>query len=177
MQPLLAELEARCAADGVPSVSHDTGRLLSTIVTAMQANRILEIGTGYGYATLCMALAQPRMGKIWTVEQTVSLSKVALSYFQRAEEDDYIEIFNTPARELLENFPHRNLDIVLVTADRADYALYLELLIPMLKLSGMAIFTNALGGDDFARYFLSHAQLDATILPLESGLAIGSRRE
>jgi predicted O-methyltransferase YrrM len=175
--PLLVELETRSRADGVPIVSRDTGRFLSTIVTAMQASRILEIGTGYGYATLWMALAQPRMGKIWTAEPDVARSDVALSYFRRAEEDDYIEIFNSPAHELLENFPQRNLDIALVTAGQSDYRDYLDLLIPMLKLSGLAIFDNVLDDAAFARHFLSHPALDATILPLGAGTAIGARRE
>ena len=175
--PLLVELEQRSRAAGVPIVSRDTGRFLSTIVTAMQASRILEVGTGYGYATLWMALAQPRMGKIWTVEPDVARSDVALAYFRRAEEDDYIEIFNTPAHELLENFPHRNLDIVLVTADEPAFGEYLELLIPMLKLSGLAIFERALDVPGFAQRFLSHPALDATILPLGAGTAIGARRE
>src|SRR6185312_370870 len=56
--PLLLELEQHGRKDGVPIVPRETGRLLSTVVSAMQANRILEIGTAYGYSTLWMALAQ-----------------------------------------------------------------------------------------------------------------------
>ena len=175
--PLLVELEERSRADGMPFVSRETGRFLSTTVRAMQASRILEVGTGYGSATLWMALAQPRMGKIWTIEPDVARTDVALSYFRRAGEDDYIETFNTPVHELLENFPHRNLDIVFVTAGHSAYRDYLELLIPMLKLSGLAIFENALDDLAFAQHFLAHPALDATILPLCGGTAIGARRE
>ncbi|HEX3369830.1 MAG TPA: hypothetical protein VHS56_09665, partial [Candidatus Cybelea sp.] len=88
--PLLLELERHARKNGVPVVSRQTGRLLSLLVTAMQASRILEIGTGYGYATLWMALAQPRMGKIWTIDPSAAHTDVARSYFGRAEEDDYI---------------------------------------------------------------------------------------
>src|SRR5579863_3751257 len=119
--PVLIELEQQAARDGVPSVSRVTGRFLSTIVTAMQANRILEVGTGYGYATLWMALAQPAVGRIWTIDSDAHRTDVAREYFRRASEDDYIEVFNTPVTELLENFPHRNLDIVFVAADKPEY--------------------------------------------------------
>lgn len=173
--PALLELERRSRADGVPSISRVTGRFLSTIVTAMQGTRILEVGTGYGYATLWMALAQPAVGRIWTIDSDVRHTDVAREFFRGASEDDYIEVFNTPATELLENFPHRNLDIVFVAADKPDYAHYLELIVPMLKLSGLAIFNDCLGMPAFAQRFLHHDALDATILPL--GIGIGARRQ
>ena len=192
--PLLLALEQHGRKDGVSIVSRETGRLLSTIVHAMQASRILEIGTAYGYSTLWMALAQPRLGKIWTVEPDTHRTDVALSYFRQAGEDDYIEIFNTPALELLENFPHRNLDIVFIDANKDEYRAYLDLVIPMLKLSGLVVVDDCLLGGrvaseaasdedaelramrEFNDYFLAHGQLDATILPLGNGTGIGARR-
>ena len=174
--PILLELEQRAHKDGVPVVTRDTARFLSAMVTAMQASRILEVGASYGYSTLSMALAQPRMGRIWTIEPDIAYTEVALEYFRRAGEDDYIELFNTPAPELLENFPHRNLDIVFI-ASGEGYARYLELVIPMLKLSGLAIFYGCEPKGDFARRFLAHPALDATILPLGKGTGIGARRQ
>jgi predicted O-methyltransferase YrrM len=176
--PLLLELEQHGRNDEIPVVSRETGRLLSTLVTAMQASRILEVGTGYGYATLWMALAQPRMGRIWTIEADMRHADVARSYFQRAGEDDYIEVFNTPALELLENFPHRNLDIAFIAANERDYGRYLDLVVPMLKLSGLVIFDRALEApSDFRDAFARRMELDATILSLGSGIAIGARRQ
>jgi predicted O-methyltransferase YrrM len=175
--PILLELEQRAHRDGVPIVTRETARFLSTMVTAMQASRILEVGTSYGYSTLAMALAQPRMGRIWTVERDAANTAVALEYFRRAGEDDYIEVFNTPAPELLENFPHRNLDIVFVATGREDYSRYVELVIPMLKLSGLVIFYDCAPETDFVRLFLAHPSLDATILPLGEGTGIGARRQ
>jgi predicted O-methyltransferase YrrM len=172
--PLLVELERRSREDGVPIVSRETGRFLATIVTAMQANRILEVGTEYGYSTLWMALAQPSVGKIWTMDPDARRTDVAREYFRRAAEDDYIEVFNTPALELVENFPHRNLDIVFVAAAEAATLEYLELILPMLKLSGLVIFDDILTKREFARGFLAHRSLDATILPF--GLGVGARR-
>lgn len=191
--PLLLELEQHGRKDGVPNVSRETGRLLSTLVAAMQANRILEIGTAYGYSTLWMALAQPPAGKIWTIDPDYDRTEVAMSYFKRAGEDDYIEIINTPAQELLEIFPQRNLDIVFIDANPAEYRTYLDLVVPMLKRSGVVVVDNCLLGGRvaappkktdnpdvsamraFNEYFLSHPSLDSTILPLGDGTGIGAR--
>jgi caffeoyl-CoA O-methyltransferase len=173
--PLLVELEERSRADRIPNVGRATGRFLSAIVTAMQANRILEVGTGYGYSTLWMALAQPSVGRIWTIEPEVARTDVARSYFRRASEDDFIEVFNTPALELLENFPQRNLDVVFVAADQRADLQYLDLILPMLKLSGLVIFNDCLTKRTFAERFLAHPALDATVLPF--GVGIGARRQ
>jgi predicted O-methyltransferase YrrM len=175
--PLLLELEQHGRKDGIPIVSRETGRFLSVMVHMMQANRILEIGTGYGYSTLWMALAQPPLGKIWTIDPNSKRTEIAMSYFQRAGEDDYITIFNQETLELLENFQQRNLDIVFIDADRAHYREYLDLVLPMLKLSGIVVVDDCLVGglDEFNEYFLDHPDLDATILPIGNGTGIGAR--
>jgi caffeoyl-CoA O-methyltransferase len=177
--PLLLELEQFGRKEEVARVSRAAGRLLSTLVHAMQANRILEIGTAYGYATLWMALAQPPMGKIWTFDPDVERTEVALGYFQRAGEADYIEIVNQPALEVLSVFPQRNMDIVFVDAPKREYEAYLEHCLPLLKLSGLLIFNGLLLSDeteDFNRAFLHHPDLDATIIPLGGGLGLGARK-
>jgi caffeoyl-CoA O-methyltransferase len=177
--PLLLELEQFGHKEEINRVSRAVGRLLSTIVHAMQANRILEIGTAYGYATLWMALAQPPMGKIWTFDPDVERTEVALSYFQRAGEADYIEIVNQPALEVLGVFPQRNMDIVFVDAPKSDYEAYLEHCVPLLKLSGLIIFNGLLQSEEsdrFNRAFLRHPDLDATIIPLGGGLGLGARK-
>lgn len=191
--PLLLELEQHGRKDGIPIVSRETGRLLSTIVHAMQATRILEIGTAYGYSTLWMALAQPLVGKIWTIDPDVERTTIAASYFKRAGEADSIEIWNTAALELLPVFGQRNLDIVFLDAVKTEYKEYLDLAIPMLKISGLVIVDNCLQGGkvvkpvakgdsenvrairEFNEYFLNHPDLDATIVPLGDGTGIGAR--
>lgn len=177
--PLLLELEQFARQEAIRSVPRAVGRFLATIVRCMQANRILEIGTAYGYATLWMALAQPPMGKIWTFDPDAHRTEVALSYFRRAGEDDNIEIFNQPAMEVLPVFPQRNMDVVFVDAPSAAYAAYLEHCLPLLKLSGLIIFNNLLHDrhDAFDAAFLQHPQLDATIVPLGRGLGLGARKE
>jgi caffeoyl-CoA O-methyltransferase len=193
--PLLLELEQRGHGDDIPIVSRSTGRLLSTLVHAMQANRILELGTAYGYSTLWMALALPPAGHIWTVDPDRERTDIAADFFRRAGKGDSVEILNQPALDVLDNFPQRNLDIVFIDAIKEEYAAYLELAVPLLKRSGLVIVDNLLwsgraaqdpGPSDsastvairaFNRIFLSHPQLDATIIPLGDGTGIGARIE
>jgi caffeoyl-CoA O-methyltransferase len=176
---LLEDIEQKAKQDGIATVPEVVGRLLSVLATAMQANRILEIGTGYGYATVQMALAQPPAGKIWTFDPYIERTEVARQFFDRAGVGDRIEIINQPALEVLHIFPQRNLDIAFVDAPRRDYAEYLKQCLHVLKLSGLVIL-NGLTADDetdaFNRAFLKHPQLEATILPLGAGIGIGARK-
>ena len=193
--PLVLELEQHGRKEDVPSVSRSLGRLLSVLVHAMQANRILEIGTAYGYSTLWMALAQPPAGKIWTFDPNMELTEVAQGYFERAGVADRIEIINQPALEVLPTFQQRNLDIVFIDAIKTEYEEYLEHCIPLLKLSGLVVVDNLLWSgrvaqkpsksDDentkalrkFNDTFLNHPQLDATVIPVGDGTGIGARIE
>ncbi|HKE36149.1 MAG TPA: hypothetical protein VKB39_01865, partial [Candidatus Baltobacteraceae bacterium] len=59
---------------------------------------------------------------------------------------------------------------------KPEYRQYLDLAIPMLKLSGLVIVDDCLsGGSDFIEAFLHLPALNATILPLGNGTGIGAR--
>lgn len=174
---LLLELEQQGRYDEVPIVERATGRLLSTLVHAMQANRILEIGTAYGYSTLWMALAMPPAGHLWTIDPDIERTTVALRYLERAGKKAAVDVINQPALEILNNATYRNLDIIFIDADVAEYSYYLEPAVPMLKLSGLLIVDGLLTpeADAFNRAFLTHPNLDATILAVGRGIGIGAR--
>jgi predicted O-methyltransferase YrrM len=191
--PVLRELEELGHKDGIPIVDRATGRLLSTLVHCMQANRILEIGTAYGYSTLWMSLAMPPAGRLWTIDPDRRRTEIATGFFTRAGVAEKVDVLNQPAADVLENFAHRNLDIVFLDANKEQYPLYLELCVPMLKRSGLMIVDNLLWsgraaaepaeGDDestrairrFNELFLNHELLDATIIPVGDGVGIGAR--
>ena len=191
--PILLELEQHGHREEIPIVSRSTGRLLSTLVHCMQANRILELGTAFGYSTLWMALALPPAGRIWTIDPDSERTSVACEYFERAGKRDQIDVMNQSALEILPLFPQRNLDIVFIDAVKTEYEEYLELCLPLLKLSGLIIVDNLLWGgrvaqkphkeDDetvrairkFNKAFLNHPDLDATIVPVGDGTGIGAR--
>jgi predicted O-methyltransferase YrrM len=190
---LLLECEQQGTYDRIPIVDRSVGRMLSVLVHCMQAHRILEVGTAYGYSTLWMALALPPAGHIWTIDPDVARTTVAAGYLERAGKRDAVDIINQPALEVLPTFYQRNLDIVFLDAIKTEYEDYLELCIPMLKRSGLVVVDNLLwsgkasdepGPHDsaqvkalraFSKTFINHPQLDATIVPIGDGLGIGAR--
>jgi predicted O-methyltransferase YrrM len=176
--PLLLELEQHARHEDFPLIARETGRLLSTLVHAMQANRVLEIGTGFGYATLWIALALPPAGRLWTAEPNIERSDVARKYISRSERFDSVDMLAQTGREVLATFPTRQLDIIFIGGQMQDYAYYLEACIPLLKPSGLVIFDHLLQPEPlkaFHQTFLHHPLLDATILPIGDGIGLGSR--
>ncbi len=191
---MLLELEQIGRRDGIPIVSTSTGRLLSTLVHAMQANRILEIGTAYGYSTLWMALALPPAGRIWTIDPDRERTAIALDFLGRAGKADAVEVINQPALDVLPTFPQRNLDIVFIDALKGEYEAYLESCGPAAEAvrtrrrrqpavewprrrrgTRRPTTRDTVAIRAFNRAFLHHPLLDATILPLGDGTGIGAR--
>ena len=191
--PLLLECEQQGTYDRIPIVDRAVGQMLSVLVHCMQANRILEIGTAYGYSTLWMALALPPAGHIWTIDPDAERTQIAAGYLERAGKLGAVDIINQPALEVLPTFYQRNLDIVFLDAEKTEYEAYLELCVPMLKRSGLVVVDNLLwhgtAADEpspkdsaslkairaFSKTFINHPQLDATIVPIGDGLGIGAR--
>src|SRR4051794_41643533 len=67
---LLATLREEADRTGLPpiAISADEGRLLQVLLTAINARRVLEIGTLGGYSAICLARALPPGGRLLTLE-------------------------------------------------------------------------------------------------------------
>lgn len=175
---LLLELEQHARHESFPLINRETGRFLSTIVHAMQANRVLEIGTGMGYASVWISLALPLAGRLWAVEPDRELGEIARSYLTRAGRADAAEILNQSGMDALATMQHRQLDIIFMNVPPAEYDAYLEPAVALLKPSGLLILDGLFEPkfqDAFLKRFIAHPQLDATILPIGRGLGIGAR--
>jgi len=67
---LLATLREEADRTGLPpiAISADEGRLLQVLLTAINARRVLEVGTLGGYSAICMARALPPGGRLLSIE-------------------------------------------------------------------------------------------------------------
>ena len=85
--PLLAQLTRETHLQLLmPRMSsgHVQGRLLSTLSHLMRPQRILEIGTFCGYATLCLAEGLADDGVLITLEKDDELESFARSYWNQS---------------------------------------------------------------------------------------------
>jgi len=185
--PVLEEMLRTGRAEGVPIVSPASGRLLRVLVTAIAPKRVLEIGTAIGFSTLWMASGLPAGGRIDTIDPDRSRTDRARRYWLRAGVTDRVRVINEPALRVLPRLAP-GIQFAFIDAIKTEYLAYLDALLPKMAPGGMITVDNVLwsgriaaGVHDedtdalraFNEHFLRHEQLEATIVPVGDGLAIG----
>jgi caffeoyl-CoA O-methyltransferase len=143
---LLAELAAETKASlESPQMLTGTieGRLLEQLVHALQAKRVLELGTFSGYSSISMAAGLPEGGHIDTCEVSEKHAEVAQRYIDRSPYRDRITIHMGPALETVEQLGGE-WDFVFIDADKENYANYYEALLPRLAPTGLMAIDNTL---------------------------------
>ena len=119
------------------------GRFLSVISKMLSPNRILELGTFTGYATLCMAEGLAKDGKITTLDINEKLAYLPQKYFAESEFSEQIEFRLQDAREYLKN-SDEIFDLVFIDANKSAYVDYFHLVKPRLKSGSVVLFDNVL---------------------------------
>ena len=119
------------------------GRFLQQLVFALQAKRVLELGTFTGYSSLSMAAGLPEGGHVDTCEVSEEHAEVARRYHAQSPYGDRITIHMGPALETIERLGGE-WDFVFIDADKENYGNYYEALVPRLKPTGLMAIDNTL---------------------------------
>ena len=119
------------------------GRFLEQLVFALQAKRVLELGTFSGYSSLSMAAGLPDGGHIDTCEISEEHAEVARRYHARSPYGDRITIHMGPALDTIERLGGE-WDFVFIDADKENYLNYYEALVPRLAATGLMALDNTL---------------------------------
>ncbi len=144
---LLEEVRLRSKADGIPAVVRETGALLQFIASLAGAERILEIGTGYGYSTIWLARALPPTGRLFSMERDPARAAIAREYVARAGLADQISVIVGDATRFLAKVAGP-FDVIFQDADKAMYLSAYDRVFDLLKPGGALITDNVLWGGD-----------------------------
>ncbi len=191
---LLAEMERYADEHGVPIADPEVATFLEITVRAIQARRVLEVGTAIGYADIFMARAMPPDGKVATIDISDEMIGKAREYVKRAGLEDRVEFHKGSALAVIQTLDGP-FDLVYLDAVKEEYRAYLDLALPLTRVGGVFVCDNVLWkgqvasgrllADHYRRstealrsfndYFAHHPQLLAQILPIGDGLAYGVR--
>ncbi len=119
------------------------GRFLEQLVFALQAKRVLELGTFTGYSSLSMAAGLPEGGHVDTCEVSEEHAEVAQRYHAQSPYGDRITIHMGPALETIDRLGGE-WDFVFIDADKENYGNYYEALVSRLKPTGLMAIDNTL---------------------------------
>ena len=124
---------------------HLQGRFLSLISQLIRPEKILEVGTYTGYATLCLAEGLKKNGAIHTIEINEELFDCQKKYFNKSNHKNQIFSHQGDAKKIIPELD-LNFDLVFIDADKSNYSHYFDLILPKLNKGGVIIADNVLWG-------------------------------
>ena len=119
------------------------GRLLETLVFALQPRMVLEVGTYSGYSALSMARALPPDGRVTTLEVDPAHAEFARRHITDSPYADQIEVVVGPALESVSGLDGP-FDLVFIDADKGGYGDYYEAALARLSDRGLIVVDNTL---------------------------------
>ena len=117
---------------------------LHLMIKVSNIKNVLEIGTFTGLSALSISLALPDDGKLITLDKNGETNKIALSFFNKANQSHKIQTIIKPALETLEEFKNKKFDMIFIDADKMNYKKYYEKSIRLLNQGGLIIISQNL---------------------------------
>ena len=126
------------------NITRDTGEFLLVLVKAMDARRVLEIGTSNGYSTLWLARAARDVGgAVTTVELSELKVTMARRNFARSGLADVIALVNDDAGAVLKRAANGSVDLIFLDSERPEYPGWWPDLKRVLRPRGLLVVDNA----------------------------------
>jgi predicted O-methyltransferase YrrM len=146
-EPAISDALGASEAAGLPTiaVTPAQGKMLSILVRAMRAKRVLEIGTLGGYSTIWLAVGLPAGGRVLSLELDPTHAAVARKNLEHAGVAGHVEIKVGPAADALRKLANDDappFDFVFIDADKTGYPDYLRLTLPLLRKGSMIVADN-----------------------------------
>ena len=196
--PLLKRLREETAQLSMArwQIAPEQGQFMALLVQLTGARRIVEVGTFTGYSALCMAQAMPADGRLICCDLPGEYNSIAERYWHDAGVAERIDLRLAPALETLSALERggqsESFDLIFIDADKANYRVYLEHALVLVRLGGLILFDNVLwsgrvleqspeSADTRAiqalnRGLLRDSRIDLSLLPLGDGLTLCRKR-
>ena len=125
------------------SISGSEARILQFLVRVTGVNKIVEVGTLFGYSALAMAKVLPEDGVIYTLEKNPENFDVAQKMFSKSEAGARVNALCGDAALLLSDIEKDGpFDMVFIDADKAGYPKYLDWAEKNVKRGGFIVGDN-----------------------------------
>ena len=184
---ILVEMERLAKTHHFPIVGPVVGRLLAQLARLVGAERVLEMGAGFGYSAYWVARVLPPDGRLLAIERSAENARLAREWLGRTGLNDKVELIVGDALEVVAGLPGP-FDLIFVDVDKEQYPASFSLTVPRLRPGGLLITDNILwsgrvlapdpaeastrGVQEYTRLIYENSRLYTTILPVRDGLAV-----
>ena len=140
---VLREMEARAREHGFPIVGHAVGRYLELAARSIGAQRVMELGSGYGYSAYWFARAVGSQGEVICSEGSAENGALAEDYLTRAGLWDRVRFH---VGDALTRFAEQDgmFDIVYCDVDKDGYPDCWRAASDRIRIGGLWICDNVL---------------------------------
>ncbi len=188
--PPLDEMEEYARKNGFPIIGPLVGRLLQQLVTVTRAKRVAELGSGYGYSALWMAMALPVDATVLCTDGNRDNAERAKDFFGRAGLQKKLDFRVGDALELFSE-EEGPFDLILNDIDKEGYPDTIGPVKKRLRSGGVFVTDNLLwdgrilesdqsestrGVVEFTRRLLSDPDFLTTIIPIRDGISVAVKR-
>ncbi|HEY3342761.1 MAG TPA: O-methyltransferase [Anaerolineae bacterium] len=191
---LLRKMPAEAERQGVPMIhiSPEQGKFLQVLIKAVNATKVLEIGSLFGYSTLWMARALPVGGRLIALEMNPLHVQVIRRNVERAGLSAKVEVRQGKALELLKTLDaEAPFDVAFLDAVKDEYVAYLDHALRLVRPGGLIIGDNASARGDvwksnptenaenvrairaFNQRMATEPRLTSLLVPISDGMCIG----
>jgi predicted O-methyltransferase YrrM len=189
--PILREMGEYGSRIDFPIIGPQVGRLMFLLAKSINAKKVLELGSGFGYSAMWFALALGDGGQVVMTEGSDANSARARGYFARAGLTNRV-VFNVGDALKIAAALAGPFDVVFCDIDKHQYPQALPMARSKLRVGGYFICDNMLrrgsvlspvGASDantrgileLTRQLMQASDFYTTILPLRDGVSLSLR--
>lgn len=190
--PVLQQMEARAEQEKFPIIGPVCGNFCYRITRGSRAQRVFEMGSGFGYSTAWFArgVQENGGGEVHHVVWDAELSKQAQSYLDSMGFQDIVHYTVGEAIQAL-NAASGTFDIIFMDIDKQDYPKALPTINTKLSVGGTLIVDNMLWSGrifdqkdespetlairELTGMLMSSDQWLASIIPVRDGLLVANK--
>lgn len=191
--PLMQQVRAAAMAENEDNISlhPEEGQLIALLCRMIDAKKIVEVGTFYGYSALWLASTG---AQVWTLERDAARATRAREFIGH---EHNIHLIEGDARKSLTDLAAQApFDVVFIDADKLNYTHYLDWAERHVRSGGLIIGDNTflfdavwMDGDiervretarlamrDFNRRLSDNTRYDSIMLSTDQGLTIARKK-
>ena len=140
---VVAEMDAYAERTGFPTVGPAVGGWLQLLARLVEAERVFEFGSGFGYSAYWFAGAIPADGEVICCEFDAENCERARDYLARGGFDDRTVVEQGDAFDTVERYDGP-FDVVLVDNEKERYAEAFEAVREKVAPGGVVVADNAM---------------------------------